>query len=133
MKPLYMLDTDICGYVIKGTNPALNAKVKENKNRICISSITLAELLFGAKKKKSTRLMTSIEFFQQLVEVIPWGDETAGRYAEIRDALEYSGTPIGNMDMLIAAAAAAHGLCLVTNNSAHFSRVPGLKSENWME
>lgn len=133
MKPLYMLDTDICSYVIKGTNPALNAKVKENKNRICISSITLAELLFGTKKKKSTRLMTSIEFFQQLVEIIPWGDETAGRYAEIRDALEYSGTPIGNMDMLIAAAAAAHGLCLVTNNSAHFSRVPGLKSENWME
>ena len=96
-----------------------------------MSSITLAELLFGAKKKKSIRLMTSIEFFQQLVEVIPWGEEAAKRYAEIRDALECSGIPIGNMDMLIAAV--AHGLCLVTNNSAHFSRVPGLKSENWME
>lgn len=133
MKHLYMLDTDICSYVIKGTYPALNAKIKANKNRICMSSITLAELLFGAKKKKSIRLMTSIEFFQQLVEVIPWGEEAAKRYAEIRDALECSGTPIGNMDMLIAAAAAAHGLCLVTNNSAHFSRVLGLKSENWME
>ena len=132
MKYMYMLDTDTCSYVIKGTYPALNAKIKANKNRICMSSITLAELLFGAKKKKSNRLMTSIEFFQQLVEVIPWGEEAAGRYAEIRDALECSGTPIGNMDMLIAAAA-AHGLCLVTNNSAHFSRVPGLKSENWME
>ena len=131
MKHLYMLDTDICSYVIKGTYPALNAKIKANKNRICMSSITLAELLFGAKKKKSIRLMTSIEFFQQLVEVIPWGEEAAKRYAEIRDALECSGIPIGNMDMLIAAA--AHGLCLVTNNSAHFSRVPGLKSENWME
>ena len=131
MKHLYMLDTDICSYVIKGTYPALNAKIKANKNRICMSSITLAELLFGAKKKKSIRLMTSIEFFQQLVEVIPWGEEAAKRYAEIRDALECSGIPIGNMDMLITAA--AHGLCLVTNNSAHFSRIPGLKSENWME
>ena len=55
MKHLYMLDTDICSYVIKGTYPALNAKIKANKNRICMSSITLAELLFGAKKKKSIR------------------------------------------------------------------------------
>lgn len=133
MKPLYMLDTDICSYVIKGTNPALNAKVKENKNRICISSITLAELLFGAKKKKSARLMASVEFFQQLVEVIPWGDDAAGQYAEIRDALEYSGTPIGNMDMLIAASAKANELRLVTNNMAHFSRISGLEIENWVE
>lgn len=132
MKHLYMLDTDICSYVIKGTYPALNAKIKANKNRICMSSITLAELLFGAKKKINP-VDDFNRIFQQLVEVIPWGEEAAKRYAEIRDALECSGTPIGNMDMLIAAVAAAHGLCLVTNNSAHFSRVPGLKSENWME
>jgi tRNA(fMet)-specific endonuclease VapC len=133
MKTVYMLDTDTCSYVIQGTSSKLKAKIKAHKAQICISSITLAELLFGARKRDSPRLTTAIELLQELVDVHPWTAETAQEYAVIRNALEKSGTPIGNMDMLIAAAARAANACLVTNNRAHFSRIAGLKLENWLE
>ncbi|WP_217705022.1 type II toxin-antitoxin system VapC family toxin [Victivallis sp. Marseille-Q1083] len=131
MKKLYMLDTDTCSYIIKGANRALIEQVKAHKNQLCISSITLAELLFGAAKKNSPRLTVAVDLFQQLVDVRPWHSEAAVQYAMIRQQLELSGTPIGNMDMLIAASAMAEKACLVTNNTAHFSRISKLKLENW--
>ena len=133
MKVVYMLDTDTCSYAIKGTSPTLIAKIKAHKAQICISSITLAELRFGALKRNSPRLTTAVELFQQLVDVHPWTADAAQEYAVIRNDLERSGTPIGNMDMLIAAAARAVNACLVTNNSVHFSRITGLKVQNWLD
>ncbi|MGE4564939.1 MAG: type II toxin-antitoxin system VapC family toxin [Victivallaceae bacterium] len=131
MKTLYMLDSDICSYIIKGGNPSLAAKVKAHQENLCISSVTLAELLFGVAKKNSPKLADAVTAFQQLVEVKPWTAEAAEFYAVIRRKLELTGSPIGAMDFLIAAAAMADNAILVTNNTAHFSRVPGLKIENW--
>lgn len=132
MHQLYMLDTDICSYVIRGTSDLLVRRIKGHKNQLCISSITLAELLFGAARKNSPRLTDAVALFQQLVEVRNWTQEAAAKYAKIRMELENSGSVIGNMDMLIAAAAQAENAWLVTNNIAHFSRVKGLKFENWL-
>ena len=131
MKKLYMLDTDIASYVIRGTYPALNTRISAHKNHLCISSITLAELLFGVTKRKSARLSDAVMMFQQLVEVKNWTVECAEHYGLIRSALETSGGLIGNMDMLIAASAIAEKATLITNNTAHFSRIPGLEIENW--
>lgn len=128
-----MLDTDTCSYIIRGTSESLKKKVKKNRNHLCISSITLAELLFGAAKKSSPRLYEAIDLFQQLVDVKHWSDTAAAEYALIRKSLEESGTTIGNMDMLIAASAKAEKCCLVTNNIAHFSRIKNLRFENWLK
>lgn len=132
MSILYMLDTDTCSYAIKGTSPELIRHIKAHKSSLCISSITLAELLFGVAKKNSERLATAVSLFQQLVDVKPWTPEAAEKYADIRHDLETKGTPIGSMDMLIAASSLAEGACLITNNHAHFSRVKGLKLDNWL-
>ena len=133
MKKLYMLDTDTCSYTIRGTSDLLNQRIKEHRNHLCISSITLAELLFGVTKKESSRLMNSVELFQQLVEIKSWSQEAAKHYGTIRNHLEKSGQPIGNMDVLIAASALSENAILVTNNTAHFSRVPNLNIENWLK
>jgi tRNA(fMet)-specific endonuclease VapC len=133
MKKLYMLDTDTCSYIIRGTSDILNKRVKEHRHNLCIFAITLAELLFGVAKKESRRLADSVGLFQQLVEVKPWTPEAAESYAIIRNHLEKSGQPIGNMDMLIAASALAENAALITNNLSHFSRIPDLSIENWLE
>ena len=133
MKQLYMLDTDTCSFIIRGTSDILNQHVKEHKHSLCISAITLAELLFGVAKKESQRLADSVGLFQQLVEIRPWTPEAAEHYASIRNHLEKSGQPIGNMDMLIAASALAENAVLITNNISHFSRVPNLNIKNWLE
>ena len=127
-----MLDTDICSYVIKGTSATLNQKIKTHKNHLCISSITLAELLFGVAKKESTRLKEAVSLFQQLVEIRNWSQESAEHYAAIRLELELSGQIIGNMDILIAASAIAENACLITNNTAHFGKIKKLRIENWI-
>lgn len=128
-----MLDTDICSYIIRGSSDILNERIREHRANLCISSITLAELLFGVAKKGSLRLADSVSLFQQLVEVKNWNFEAAEHYAAIRNYLEKSGQSIGNMDMLIAASALAENAILITNNQAHFSKIPSLKIENWLK
>ncbi len=132
MQQLYMLDTDTCSYVIRGTSQKLNHEILSHQSRLCISSITLAELLFGVAKKNSPRLTQAVSLFQNLVVVRSWTPEAAKHYAKIRKDLETAGTPIGNMDMLIAAAARAENACLVTNNIPHFSCISGIKIANWL-
>lgn len=132
MKPArFMLDTDTCSFVIRGGNERLRARVQRNAGRLCVSAITAAELRFGARKKGSSRIEDAVGFFLELVETVPWDDEAAARYADIRVALEASGTPIGNMDTLIAASALAEGCSIVTHNLEHFRRVPGLAVQDW--
>ena len=127
----YMLDTDTCSFVIRGGNETLRKRVQRNAGRLCVSAISVAELRFGARKKGSARITDAVEFFLELVDVVPWGEEAAGRYAEIRAVLESAGTPIGNMDTLIAASALADGCVIVTHNTDHFGRVPGLSIQDW--
>ena len=128
----YMLDTDTFSYVVSNRHPSVRMHFSDMAGSSSISSISYAESRFGALKKGSPRLSSQIEFFSGLIRILPWTDSEAEVYAEIRTDLEKRGLAIGGNDMLIAAAAMANGLTLVTNNTAHFSRIPGLKMENWV-
>lgn len=129
---LYLLDTDICSYLIRGESEKLLENLNcHSEDTIAVSSITFAELLFGANRVNSEKIRNKINAILQKVTVIDFDMEAATKYAEIRVDLEKSGTPIGNMDMLIAACALAAKGILVTNNEKHFGYIKKLKIENW--
>lgn len=127
----YILDTDISSYLIRGDYEAVTRKFSELYDSCAISSITAAKLQYGAKKRNNKQLTQKVKAFCDLVEIIPWDEDAAKAYAKLRVELETSGTPIGNMDMLIAASALARKAVLVTNNTEHFSRIKDLKLDNW--
>ena len=127
----YILDTDISSYLIRGDHEAVTKKFSELYDSCVISSITAAELQYGAKKRNNKQLTQKVKAFCDLVEIVPWDEDAAKAYAKLRVELETSGTPIGNMDMLIAASALARKAVLVTNNTEHFSRIKDLKLNNW--
>lgn len=127
----YILDTDISSYLIRGDHETVTKKFSELYDSCAISSITAAELQYGAKKRNNKQLTQKVKAFCDLVEIIPWDEDAAKAYAKLRVELETSGTPIRNMDMLIAASALARKAVLVTNNTEHFSRVKDLKLGNW--
>ncbi len=131
---MYMLDTDICIYIIK-KRPA-NLLEKFNAippNDLCISTVTYAELQYGVERSSSKKMNQRIlaDFVSHL-EVQPWNVEAARQYGKIRTSLEKKGKPIGNMDLLIAAHALSQQCILVSNNLREFSRIRGLKCENWV-
>ena len=129
----YLLDTDICIYLIRGKDPVLKLKIYEKKVGCCaISAITLAELSYGVEK--SSRLeqnKLALGLFLTPFELLPFSTAAAFTYGLIRQQLEQQGEIIGGYDMLIAAHSLAERLTLVTNNVAEFSRVDGLVVENW--
>ena len=127
----YILDTDISSYLIRGDHGTVTKKFSELYDSCAISSITAAELQYGARTRNNKQLTQKVKAFCDLVEIIPWDEDAAKAYAKLRVELETSGTPIGNMDMLIAASALARKAVLVTNNTEHFSRVKDLKLGNW--
>ena len=127
----YILDTDISSYLIRGDHETVTKKFSELYDSCAISSITAAELQYGARKRNNKQLTQKVKAFCNLVEIIPWDEDAAKAYAKLRVELETSGTPIGNMDMLIAASALARKAVLVTNNTEHFCRVKDLKLGNW--
>lgn len=131
MSKRYMLDTDIASYVIRGTNADLNRKVVAHGGCLCMSSITYHELLYGARMNDSRKLESIIGAFEEMVPVVEFSRLAADKAAEIRAALDHQGRTIGVMDALIAANAIVESCILVTNNTAHFSRITGLKFENW--
>ena len=117
--------------MIRGDHETVTQKFSELYDSCAISSITAAELQYGAKKRNNKQLTQKVKAFCNLVEIIPWDEDAAKAYAKLRVELETYGTPIGNMDMLIAASALARKAVLVTNNAEHFSRVKDLKLGNW--
>ena len=127
----YMLDTDIASYLIRGDHPNVTEKFTELYESCVMSSITAAELQYGAKKRNNRMLTQKVQALCNLMPIIPWNEDAASAYAKLRVELETAGIPIGNMDMLIAASAVAEGATLVTNNVEHFSKVASLKIENW--
>ena len=128
---VYMLDTDVSSYLIRGDHPEVTAAFINNFQDVCISAITVAELNYGAVRSQSQPIMKKVQSFCALVQCVDWTSEMAYEYAKIRTELEAKGTPIGSMDMLIAAAAIVEGAILVSNNVDHFSRIKGLKLVNW--
>ena len=129
----YMLDTNICIYVIRD-HPA---EVRERFNRavgeLCISTITLGELLYGAEKSQrvSENRRVAQRFAAQL-DVLPFSAEAAQHYGEIRAELVRTGRACDIHDMLIGAHARSEGLIVVTNSTREFERMPGLRVENWV-
>lgn len=134
MSELYMLDTDIASYVIKGASPSLDAHLAELAvAQVCISSVTRAELRFGVRRiPHASRLAAQVEHFLTGIHTLAWDDAAADAFAEVRADLERKGAPIGVMDTMIAAHAVAVSAVLVTNNARHFGRVKGLSTENWI-
>ena len=130
---IYMLDTNICIYIIKKKPIQVFEKlISLNPGQVGISSITLAELQYGvAKSTNSKSNSEALEKFLVPLEILEFDSLAAVEYGRIRTNLEKNGTPIGPMDLLIAANAIAENLVLVTNNEREFERVEGLKIENW--
>lgn len=131
----YMLDTNICVYAIKQAPPNVYKMLDEKLDcGICISSMTLAELEYGVSNSAfPEKNEAAIVKFTTNIPVIPFDAPAAIEYGKICAYLHKRGTPIGTMDMLIAAHALALGLTVVTNNVREFERVPGLMIENWAE
>lgn len=129
---LYILDTDICSYIIRGDHFMLLDNLKNHADEnIAVTSITVAELLFGAKKISSQKILKKIDAIFKRVTIIDFDENSAVFYSDIRNKLEKAGTPIGNMDILIASCALSKKATLVTNNEKHFSYIEGLNIENW--
>lgn len=129
----YMLDTNMCIYIIKRhPENVLKKFTALDVGDVGISSITLAELMYGVQKSHhQQKNKAALEEFTSPLEIMPFNEETATHYGNIRAFLEKKGTPIGSLDMMIAAHAQCLGSILVTNNKKEFSRVPNLKIEDW--
>ena len=128
-----MLDTNICIYIIKRKPEQVMKHFLEYQvGDIGISSITLAELRYGVSKSKyAEKNANALDEFIIPLEVVSFDDTAAQAYGGIRAALELAGTPIGAMDMLIAAHAVSLGVNLVTNNTREFSRIPSITLLEW--
>lgn len=127
----FMLDTDMVSWALRGQGAVASRVLEHRPSQLCISSITLAELRFGADAKRSRRLHRLIETFVSAVSVVPFDQGAADRFGPVASVLARKGEPIGTFDTLIAAHALSCGVTLVTNNTKHFTRVTGLKLENW--
>lgn len=129
----YLLDTNICIYVIKRRPIEVLSRFNEAAGRLAISSVTLSELLHGAEKSQQiAKNLTAVDDFCSRLDVLPYAETAAAHYGDIRADLERKGTPIGVNDIHIAAHARSEGLVLVTNNQREFERVSGLRIENWI-
>ena len=129
----YMLDTDTCSYVMKGSEPGVIRRLTSVPvGEVCISVITQAELMYGVEvSPKREQDGARLEVLLRHMVVLDLVQTAALDYAEIRASLKKQGKMIGANDLLIAAHARSMGLTLVTNNVREFRRVPRLKVENW--
>jgi tRNA(fMet)-specific endonuclease VapC len=129
----YMLDTNIASHVIKGTQPVRNRLIQVPMHAISVSAVTDAELRYGvAKRGHPEKLENLVKEFLIRVNVLPWTQDVAQVFADLRAACEAAGASLGPLDMMIAAHAKATGATLVTNDQA-FSRIPAgsLTLEDW--
>ena len=130
-----LLDTNIVSYYLRRSSAALEARVNQalREQTVAISVLTRAELRFGlAGMAEDDRRRQLIDHFLLQLPNLPWSAPAADRYGALKDAHRRAGTPIGELDTQIAAQALAEGLALVTHNTRHFDRVPGLTVEDWM-
>jgi len=129
----YMLDTNICIYLIKQKPEKVLRRFKDHSiGDIGISSITLAELSFGVEKSQQIQKnRQALEEFILPLEIADFDEKAAVRYGAVRAALEKAGTPVGSMDMLIGAHALSLDLTLVTNNVREFNQIKNLNVVDW--
>ena len=130
----YMLDTNICIYIIKHQpENAIRKFMEHDPDDICISAITYAELSYGVEKSKAReKNRIALTALLSEIQIVPFDDLAAQVYGVVRADLQKKGTPIGPLDTLIAAHAKALNLTLVTSNTKEFARVEGLALDDWV-
>jgi len=129
----YLLDTDICIYIINKKPAAVLRRVQSKQpGQVAISTITLAELEYGiVRSRDPDRNRIALLEFLLPFAILDFDQAAAVEYGRVRSLLESQGRPIGPMDLLLAAQAKSHHLILVTNNEKEFRRIEGLRIENW--
>nr|WP_315226669.1 type II toxin-antitoxin system VapC family toxin [uncultured Albidiferax sp.] len=131
----YLLDTNILSYFLKGIQPRLTQRVAQalQAQEAAISAITRAEMRYGqALMAAEDKRRRGIDLLLGQLSALPWTAAAADRYGDIQSQFKKQGTPIGELDTQIAAHALAENLVLVTHNTRHFERVPGLTMEDWV-
>jgi len=129
----YMLDTNIVIYTVKNRPSHVRETFKQHEGQMCISSVSLGELIYGAERSAQTeRNLADINGLIARMEVAAFEDHASEHFGQLRAELYKAGQPIGPYDMMIAGHARSMGLILVTNNTQEFERVPGLRLENWV-
>ena len=130
----YMLDTNICSYVLRSRPASVKARFDEaGPGALAVSAVVIAELLFGAARHRAAAVIRrDIRDLVSRLEVLPWDEGAAEHYGDIRAALEQRGRPLGAMDLMIAAHARSRGATLVSNDVRHFERVEDLQVANWV-
>lgn len=129
----YMLDTTLCIRVLRDRPAGLRERFNAEAAALCISSVTLAELLYGAEKSaRPVETRHQVEGFAARLAVLPFDDAAAAHYGDIRAELERKGQVIGPYDLMIAGHARSRGLIVVTGNLGEFTRVAGLRAEDWL-
>ena len=131
----YMLDTNICIYLIKHQPREVIEKFQEiAPGEISVSTVTVAEMMYGVEKSQyKEKNQAALQAFLTPLEIVDFDFAAAQQYGAVRAYLEKTGKPIGAYDLMIAAQALSLGLILVTNNVQEFERIPGLAVENWVE
>jgi tRNA(fMet)-specific endonuclease VapC len=129
----FLLDTNILSDLVRNPQGRIAKRIaREGEKSICTSIMVASELRFGAEKSGSERLASQLEAILAVIDIVPLEEPADRQYARIRKYLEDRGTPIGPNDLLIAAHALALDQTVITANDREFSRVPGLKVENWL-
>jgi predicted nucleic acid-binding protein len=131
---MYLLDTDIVIYSLKGHSTVKKHLERNRRGAIKISIATLMELYYGAyKSQKVASNLGKIKRIEDAIDIIPLGRDSAEIFAMLKAELEIAGTPLDDFDLILAACALSHDLILVTSNVKHFKRIQGLKLENWTQ
>jgi tRNA(fMet)-specific endonuclease VapC len=130
---IYLPDTNAFSAYLRGDNPKLVQRMQQAFGELHLSVIVLAEREFGVAKGSNAHARIKLAELAETLPVAPFTREDSTHYAAIRNDLEARGAGIGPLDTLIAAQAQRLGAVMVTRNVGEFSRVPGLRVENWQD
>ena len=131
---MFLLDTNMISFALRDPLGQVAQRIMETPpDLICTSILVECELRFGCEKRNALAILKKVEFFLDRIAVLDFGPPAQRAYASLRARLEANGTPIGALDTLIAAHALALDAVLVTNNTAEFARVSGLKQQDWTQ
>lgn len=129
---MYVLDTNSVSYFLKGKGRVADRLLAEPVSSVALPAVVLYELEYGAGRSDApARIKRGLARLLEALRILPFGEAEARSAARIRLALDRSGTPIGPLDVLIGATAVEHGAVLVTHNTREFSRIEGLRVEDW--
>lgn len=131
---MYLIDTNICIYLIMNRNESVRKRIEEAKPyQVAVSAVSAAELAYGAAKSRHIEQNRRVlRNFLSAFEIVPFDDRDAEQFGIIRALLEKQGQPIGVYDLEIASQGLTRNMTVVTNNEKEFRRVPGLMVENWV-